>query len=237
MKRIRRLKPSAGLSLVLLGLLCGVLMIAPATAAPVAFSFTGVVTNVQPSLTPPFFTATLLTDSYTFEDSTGDSRPGYSNRGLYYGAITALDVHLGLYTATLGISGTNFIDIQNLSVDQYDQYDLQAPLFGSPVVPPGLPVNKLSPLRFRIELRDPNSGLVSEDLLHKTPPSISSLATTDRVWRVVFEDSSGGARVQGNLTTLTAVPLPAAVILFGAGFVALVGLGAGSWRQKKNSLA
>ena len=102
MKRIRRLKPSAGLSLVLLGLLCEVLMIAPATAAPVAFSFTGVVTNVQPSLNPPFTTATLLTGSYMFEDSTGDSIPGYSNRGLYYGAITALDVHLGLYKATLG---------------------------------------------------------------------------------------------------------------------------------------
>jgi hypothetical protein len=210
MKRIRRLKPSAGLSLVLLGLLSSVLMIAPATAAPVAFSFTGVVTNVQPSLNPPFTTATLLTGSYTFEDSTGDSRPGYSNRGLYYGAITALDVNLGLYTATLGNSGNNFIDIRNLSVDQYD---LQAPLFGSPVVPPGLPVNKFSPLRFRIELRDPNSGLVSDDLF------------------------SGRARVQGNLTTLTAVPLPTAVILFGTGLVALVGLGAGSWRQKKNSLA
>jgi len=74
-------------------------------------------------------------------------------------------------------------------------------------------------------------------LLHTTPPNISSLTTTDRVWRVVFEDSSGRASVQGNLTTLTAVPLPAAVILFGAGLVALVGLGAGSWRQKQNSLA
>ena len=31
--------------------------------------------------------------------------------------------------------------------------------------------------------------------------------------------------------------LPAAVILFGAGLVALVGLGAGSWRQKKNTIA
>ena len=234
MKRIRRLKPSAGLSLVLLGLLSGVLMIAPATAAPVAFSFTGVVTNVQPSLNPPFTTATLLTGSYTFEDSTGDSRPGYSNRGLYYGAITALDVYLGLYKATLGNSGNNFIDIRNLSVDQYD---LQAPLFGSPVGSPELPVNKFSPLRFRIELRDPNSGLVSDDLLPTTPPSISSLATTNRVWRVVFEESSGRARAQGNLITLTAVPLPAAVILFGTGLVALVGLGAGSWRQEENGLA
>jgi len=36
---------------------------------------------------------------------------------------------------------------------------------------------------------------------------------------------------------VTAVLLPATVILFGAGLVALVGLGAGSWRLKKNSFA
>jgi len=43
--------------------------------------------------------------------------------------------------------------------------------------------------------------------------------------------------VRGELTSLTAVSLPAAVILFGAGLMALVDLGAGSCRKKKNSLA
>ena len=36
---------------------------------------------------------------------------------------------------------------------------------------------------------------------------------------------------------VTAVPLPPAVILFGAGLVALVGLGARSWRQRNGGLA
>lgn len=36
---------------------------------------------------------------------------------------------------------------------------------------------------------------------------------------------------------ITPVPLPPAVILFGAGLVALVGLGARSWRQRKGGLA
>ena len=39
------------------------------------------------------------------------------------------------------------------------------------------------------------------------------------------------------MTWLTAVTLSAVVILFGAGLVALAGLGAGSWRQRENHLA
>jgi len=88
-----------------------------------------------------------------------------------------------------------------------------------------------------MELTDPSGGVFSNDHLPTTPPSLSSFATNS--WRILFEDpSTHQARLIGTITTLTAaVPLPAAVILFGAGLVALVGLGAGSWRQKKNSLA
>ncbi len=224
-----------GLGIILCGLLSGSLLANPATAALVTFAFTGVVTNVKPSLNPPFTTSTLLTGSYTFNSLTPDFKPLNLNRGLYYGAITALDVHLGSYTATMGDSGTNFIEIRNQSVDRYT---VQAPLTGPPVLT-GSPVHEYSPLRFRIELTDPSGGMVLDDKLHATPPSISSLAQDNRVWRVVFEDSGGIARIQGYLTSLTAsaVPLPAAVILFGAGLVALVGLGAGSWRQRKNSIA
>lgn len=39
------------------------------------------------------------------------------------------------------------------------------------------------------------------------------------------------------LTLLTTVPLPAAIILCGAGLIVLIGLGAWSSRQGKNSFA
>jgi hypothetical protein len=105
-------------------------------------------------------------------------------------------------------------------------------------------VNEYSPLRFRIELIDPSGKAFANDFLPTTPPSLDSFARDH--FRFVFEDSiedskedsrNGRTRVQGNLLTLTAVPLPTAVILFGAGLVALVGLGAGSWRKRNNSLA
>ena len=66
-----------------------------------------------------------------------------------------------------------------------------------------------------------------------TAPSISAFTTTNR-WPLVYAagGQGGGQGVQGALTSLPAVPLPAAVILFGGGLIALVGLGAGSWSRK-----
>ena len=207
-------------------LLWASIAVTPAMAAPVTFAFTGLVSNVPGSLNPPFNTTQTLSGSYTFNSLTSDSVAN-SNRGLYNGAITGLTVNLGPYTATLGNAGTNFIEIRNQGSDRYT---MQAGLTG-----PLVPGTDFSPLHFRIELKDPSGSAFSNDLLPTTPPDLSSFNTKN--WRIVFEDTDGTAVMFGTLSTLTAVPLPAAVILFGAGLVALVGLGAGSWRKKNNSLA
>ena len=187
------------------------------------FNFTGDVTSVHPSVNSTFNTSQTLTGFYTFETDSADSNPR-NNIGRYNGAITNLNVTVGSYTATLGNSGSNFIEIRNRASERYL---VQAPIIG-PMV------GELSPLRFRIELLN-GSDVFSSDALTTTPPGLNFFAV-DR-FRLVFEDGNGNARVRGILTSLTAVPLPAAVILFGAGLIALVGLGAGSWLQKKNSLA
>jgi hypothetical protein len=96
-------------------------------------------------------------------------------------------------------------------------------------------VNLLDPKTFLFDLVKPSSNQFNGVLLPSTPPSVSSFAT--HTFRLVFGNGGDSRTVLMRLDTLTAVPLPAAVILFGAGLVALVGLGAGSWRQRKNSLA
>ena len=198
------------------------------------FAFTGVVSNVAPSLFTSgsnFNSSQLLSGSYTFNDLTSDQNDA-SNIARYDNAITGLTVNIGgSYSATLVSPGSGFIAIQNNPIDRYM---MQAPVTSSS---PSL-VHGYSPVRFRLELIDPSGTAFSSDppaLVPTTPPSLSSFAANR--WRFVFEDGSGKARIQGSLSSLTAVPLPAAVILFGAGIVALVGLGAGSWRKRKNSLA
>ena len=219
---MKRFNVRVGLGIILCGLLSGGLTVA--TAAPVTFSFTGAVSHVDTELFPTFNTSQTLTGSYTFNSLTSDS-PG-SNTGRYNGTIQALTVNLGSYTATLGNSGSNFIEIRNQPSS--DRYEVRAPLT-EPLV------NGFSPLRFRIELIDPSATAFSNDLLSTTPPSLSSFATSRS--RLIFEDGNGNVLVRDSLTSLTAVPLPAAMILFGAGLIALVGLGAGSWRQRENSIA
>jgi len=202
--------------------------VTPATAALVTFNFTGTVSNVGNKLsTNPstFSTGQAVSGSYTFNSATGDSVGG-ANTGLYNNTISNLVVHIGSYTATLG-AGSNFIEVQNKAT--FDRYTLQAPVTGSLV-------NGRAPSFFEIKLNDTSHTAFSNDHLPTTPPSLGSFTT--ETFRLVFT-GQGAATVSGALTSLTlqAVPLPAAVILFGAGLVALVGLGAGSWRQKKHSLA
>jgi hypothetical protein len=207
-------------------LLCASIATTPATAALVTFNFTGTVSNVGNKLnTNPatFSTGQAVSGSYTFNSATVDSVGG-AHTGLYNNTISNLVVHIGSYTATLG-GGSNFIEVDNKA--NFDRYTLQAPVTGSLV-------NGRSPSFFEIKLNDTSHTAFSNDHLPTSPPSLGSFTT--ETFRLVFT-GQGAATVSGVLTSLTAVPLPAAVILFGAGLVALVGLGAGSWRQKKHSLA
>jgi hypothetical protein len=204
-------------------LLWASIAVTPANAAPIpfTFTFTGEVTAVGAQLgTSTFNIGDTASGSYTFDSTTADSVKG-ETIGRYNGTISGLTLNIGSYTATLG-AGSNFIEVRNQPT--LDSYTMNAPFSGDTV-------NGRTPSYFAIELADPTHTAFNDDHLPTTPPNLASFAT--HTFRLVF---NGGpvATVSG---VLTAIPLPAAVILFGAGLVALVGLGAGSWRQRKNSLA
>lgn len=186
-------------------------------AAPITFSFTGVVSHVDAKLFPTVTAGQTLSGSYTFDSGTALNQPG--NR--FNSAITAFSANIGSYNAVLA-AGTNFIAITNNR--GIDRYTLSAPLIPAPGAPG-------SAFRLRMELVDPSGDVFSNRALPTTPPSLSSFATNR--WRLVFEDTNGTARIRGVLTSLTAVPVPTGVILFGVGLVALAGLGAGSWQRRK----
>ena len=93
------------------------------------------------------------------------------------------------------------------------------------------PIGVYSPFLFDLNL-DREGGLFANTDM-QNPPSLSGIfPLTSTRWRLVFESATGNmVRVQGALNSLKAVPLPAAVILFGAGLISLIGLGAGGLRN------
>jgi hypothetical protein len=216
-----------GLGIVMGGLLWGGLPANPAVAGIVTFNFKGAVGNVSTPLFSALNASDTIEGSFTYNTDGAIDSNDSPNIGRYNDVITLMNVNLGSFAWTLGSESpgnNNFIRIVNSSTDTFD---VRAPLTGSLV-------GSYEPLYFRLALRDPSGSVFGDTSLPEltNAPSLSSFAS-DR-FRIVFENGSGIAKVRGNLTSLTAVPLPPAVILFGAGLIALVGLGAGSWRKRNN---
>ncbi|MBH0203993.1 MAG: hypothetical protein HP496_17260, partial [Nitrospira sp.] len=86
----------------------------------------------------------------------------------------------------------------------------------------GTEINDFDPTSFSLELKGKNM-LMTDNL---QPPDLG-VALSKASWRLNFENGDEDmARIKGGFSHLTAVPLPAAVLLFGAGLISLVGLGA-----------
>lgn len=211
------------------GLLCAVLL-APdrGQAASISFNFSGSVGDVFGGVFTPqgfgadgFTTALPMSGGASINSLATDSNAA-SNVGRY-NAIQDFSVSIGTYFASYA-PGNSFIRITNSAAGAgSDIYELRVNgLFGSAV-------NGFTPSSFLLELTDPSGTAFSSDALPTGAPSLSSFARSE--FRLLF--GSASTRVQGALTSL--VPLPAAVWLFGAGLVALVGLGSRGLVTRKES--
>lgn len=209
--------------------ICAIIAIcaAPSHAANVSFSFKGSVSDVLGGVftsggtgSNGFSSSLPLSGSFTFDSATPDVMPS-SNWGLYVNPIQNMTLKIGNYTATLPPGASVMQVINNPGLG--DRFLLTLNGFT------GNTVNGLTPTSFELELTNPSGNVFSNDHLPTGPPSLSSFASNQ--WRLVF--SGIGNRVQGALTSL--VPLPAAVWLFGAGLIALVGLGSRGLVSRKES--
>lgn len=207
-----------GLGIILFGLLE-----TPATAALITYNFTGDVNLVHSQLTSSFSTDASPTAMSGFVTLNTTDTNLNTRAGNY--SISNFKVTIGSYTAAMGTSGLVQI------LDGPPGLDT---VLGTVNAPNGPIVNFLAPRLFDVQLRGP-ANTFTGDALPTTAPSISSFANFNR-WRLVFGPGEGKV-VRGTVTSLTAVPLPAAVLLFGAGLVALAGLGAGSRRQKHTNMS
>jgi hypothetical protein len=201
------------------------LPVSAAQAALVTYSFSGNVSNISGALLSPSMNLTSpVSGSFQFDNATSGS-------GGVYPAVTGFTVTIGGYTSSF-VPGANAVTIsQNIG--------LGGGLFGDRwslvSAGTGLQVNGFSPSSFDLRLDREGGGLFTNTNL-QNPPSLSDLTATR--WRLVFEDTDGNlVNVRGALSSLTAVPLPAAVLLFGAGLISLVGLGAGGLRNLRGTKA
>lgn len=207
------------LGILVSSVLWGGLAVNQAEAGSITYTFAGTVTNVMnaPNVSgSPFNTSQTMSGQMTVNPAANPASPTNNH------PIQSLTVNIGGYQANLTGPGYNFSVTNSIP----DRLSLFLPVSGAPVN------TSYTPSYFSIDLRGPQS-LFNSTALPTTVPSISSF-TVKNEWRLYF---SGGKVVVGQMSQLTAVPLPAAVVLFGAGLVALVGLGAGSWRPKRSQLA
>ena len=204
-------------------------LLVPCTAAQAAlvnYSFTGSVSNINGTLVAPSMNLmSSVSGSFQFDNGTaGTTSPHVGN---FPGAVSGLTLNIGGYTASY-VVGANAITLFD-NVGFGDRWRLTTDATG--VATP----NGYTPVRFDLQLDHETGGAFTGTNL-QNPPSLASLTGTR--WRLIFENGDGNlVRIQGALNSLTAVPLPAAVLLFGAGLISLVGLGGGGLRNLRGSKA
>ena len=216
-------------------LLWASITVTPATAGPVNLHFGGSVTGGDPSLYPIFLANQTVSGSFSYNDSPLDTPAANDDDvdleiGHYKNVITAFTVNIGgsPYTAAFGGPGSNYIEIKNQAdiPGNFDRYEIKAPVIGSPI-------NGFSPVYFKIEFIHTPSAFGDDSLAR---PTLGNLYFAPNFSLLFANNDASTNSLNGTLNSLT-TPLPPAVILFGAGLVALIGLGAGSWRLKGNSVA
>jgi hypothetical protein len=193
-----------------------------AQAALVQYSFTGTVGGANGALRSELPVGSAMNGTFSFENTTSST-----GTGRYVGALQSFSLDIGSYSVNFDPSGDlNLIRITDNPSG--DLWRLRTSVTGDSI-------GQYSPTEFRLDLED-EDGLAITGTGLQNPPSLGDLTSTQ--WRLVFEDAGGRmVRVQGVLSSLTAVPLPAAVLLFGAGLISLVGLGAGGLRNLRGSKA
>jgi len=226
-----------GLGVMVWGILSLSVTIAPATADLVRFQFVGQLTTVDPFLQvgTGISVGNSFIGTYTFDSNATGSPLG----------PTATRYHEAIARATASI-GTNQVLSSSLPSSS------SITIVDSPSVPPAgvdyyrsisfFPPSQVENVNgFRLEaldlgLVDPLATAFNNSFLPSTPPTISAFASKPAFF--VFRHELGGNYVAwGGISSLTAVPVPAAVLLFGTGLTALIGLGAGSWRRKLTRVA
>ena len=235
-------------SLVLVLAVAGLIgSIRPATAHSMTFDFTGTFVAADPHSLGGIFTvpilsypASTITGSFTFEADTPDANAS-GTVGLYNGAIQSLSfsvtkpITADVYQFGLDLSGASGRPVQNAitvnasGTTANQSYVLSASVQNLMPAGPIIDGGDYFAREFYINLINPSGPVFTTDAIPETPPDRSLFSLYSAVtnpsgqFRLVFAGSDGDYTIIGNLTSLSvsAVPIPAAVYLFGSGLAAI----------------
>lgn len=231
--------------------LIGLFMPASGSAASASFIFTGELVAADPHsiggmVTEPtrLSPRSLASGFFTFDADTVDTNAS-GTVGQYNGAISSLWLSVtnmagAPYLFSSNPAGPlNAIQVNADPLAANQSYTMSTSI--NNVVPSGPIVDgdNYYARDFFINLLNPTSSVFANDALSETPPGLSpfspycNLLNPDGQFRLVFASSQGDRTLIGNLTSLSAVPVPAAVWLFGSGLISLAGLA----RRKMNAMA
>jgi len=223
------------------------MVITPAMADSVTFHFQGSVDTIGGNIlggTSPFgsngnpeaaASPIILSGSYTF---TGPDGPSPSLTAFYFDTITNLTFNLhhnylnppspaADYNNIPGtVAPINVTSVFNTDlVTGIDRYTVAMSFSGDPV-------NGQAASRFELDFGSVLNPW-NDNSLPMTPPTLNSISAPMR-FAVIFAGGESST-LRGNISSLAlvATPLPPAVILFGAGLVALIGLGARNWQRAR----
>ncbi len=205
MEKMPRMKP-----LVTLGFTLGLVLAASSSAhaSLVTFRFEGEVSSVDSELLGPFSIGEMFTGTYTFDSDALTDALSSSVPPVYVwrDAITEISFTMGEYVAS-ATNGNIIYDIED--PPGYYEANSFGPWSASPVDNDTLFSSRLSWVPSRLQA---------------TPP-VDPAFTPEGNFLVTFKDPLDRSHfVIGTLSSVSAIPIPSAVYLFGTGLIALIGI-------------
>jgi hypothetical protein len=201
-----------------IGALAALLIIGGAQAAPITFLFEGTVDYTSFSNGTPDEFGIGDTFSMLVEfDSTEPDRNADTRRGFY--DWTSLTFTVGTYSG----SATGEIYIEDDYLSGRDMYNLIALSLSAP------DVLGLTPGYMSFDMRDNTGTVFSDDSLPLSPPDLGDFNSISMSLKFNNFDFSANGDVELTLNSITAVPVPAAVWLFGSA------LGLLGWMRRRQN--
>jgi len=191
-----------------------------AFSAIVNYSFTGVITDLDASLTSTFSIGAELKGAFSVES---DNPTIQSTRTIY--SVPTINVSIGDNYTMTALNGSMIISSSGFSSPVTASFSVSS---SSQSVISGEPVNGQIPGYFGIQLDWFNvpSPFISESLPDYVPLNAQEfdfLSNTGLLDRSNINFPDDYVRLSYTVTSIQAVPVPAAVWLFGTGVLGLVG--------------